>query len=166
MSAAPKRPPKSKVKPKPAKKPVGRPSLYSDKLATKILDLISDGASLRSICKMKGMPSRMTIITWLSDPERAEFLTKYARAREWQGDVADDRIQEIVDGVLKGKIDPHAARVAIGGLTWRASKLKPKVYGDRQQLEHSGPNGAPIQHVISKIIIEPVDAPKPQRDDT
>ena len=38
-----------------------------------------------------------------------------------------------------------ADRVKISAYQWRAAKLRPKKYGDLQRLEHSGPDGGPIQ---------------------
>ncbi len=35
----------------------------------------------------------------------------------------------------KGKLEPNAGRVAIDALKWVASKLKPREYGDRAQLD-------------------------------
>ena len=35
----------------------------------------------------------------------------------------------------KGELEPNAGRVAIDALKWIASKLKPREYGDRAQLD-------------------------------
>ena len=57
----------------------GRPSLYSDELAEKIVELIADGYSERQIEAMEGMPSRRTMLRWKE--ERPEFCRLSARAR-------------------------------------------------------------------------------------
>ena len=36
---------------------------------------------------------------------------------------------------MEGKIKPDQGRVAIDAIKWTASKLKPKVYGDKQFVE-------------------------------
>lgn len=58
----------------------GRPSLYSDALAEKIVELIEAGYSERQIEAMEGMPSRRTMLRWKD--EHPEFCRLSARARE------------------------------------------------------------------------------------
>jgi hypothetical protein len=40
-------------------------------------------------------------------------------------------MEEIEESVKGGTMDSHAARVVLDSMRWRASKLAPKVYGDR-----------------------------------
>ncbi len=113
---------------------MGRPSIYSDELAQSILDRLAEGESLRMICDADEMPNRSTVARWLDGDEI--FATKYARVREVQGDFMDDLILETAN-----KCTPETApadRVKIDAYKWRASKLAPKRYGDKQQVEHSG----------------------------
>ncbi|HAH2556697.1 TPA: hypothetical protein GF725_10090 [Escherichia coli] len=42
----------------------GRPTKYSEKLATQIILLVSEGCSLRKISKMPGMPSYPAMMRW------------------------------------------------------------------------------------------------------
>ena len=42
--------------------------------------------------------------------------------------------QKVIDGYL----EPNASRVAIDALKWSASKLKPREYGDRSQVDMKG----------------------------
>lgn len=67
-----------------------------------------------------------------------EFLDQYTRAKEEGAEAYADKIASVADGALSGEYDPQAARVAMDGYKWTASKLKPKKYGDRQHIEHSG----------------------------
>lgn len=119
---------------------VGRPSSYTEDVSTSILDLIALGQSLRSICERSDMPDRTTVIRWLGKHD--EFAARYARARELQADAMDDLILDTAEAT--DHTNHQASRVKIDAYKWRASKLKPKVYGDRTQLEHSGPGGGPI----------------------
>lgn len=104
----------------------GRPSSYSTELATRICSYIADGKSLRTICRADDMPSIEAVRLWLASNQ--EFLAQYARAREESADVAAEEIIEIADNP---DIDPNARRVMIDARKWIASKLKPKRYGDR-----------------------------------
>lgn len=81
-----------------------------------------------------------TVFNWLGDETKKEFLEQYARAKEEAADALADDIQDISDKVLKKEYDPQAARVAMDGKKWIASKLKPKRYGDKLEVDnhHSG----------------------------
>lgn len=109
----------------------GRPSLYSQELADKICSLIAEGYSLRKICDMEGMPTKETVRVWLRDENKASFTAQYARARDEQADHYADEITEIADT----EEDPQKARVRIDARKWVASKLKPKKYGDKLDLD-------------------------------
>jgi hypothetical protein len=135
-----------------ARKP-GRPSKYTDELATTICERIAEGESLRRICSADDMPDRKTILRWLAD-ERNGFAAKYAHARNLQAEAMDELIHDIGDGVLTGLYDPHAAKVALGAYQWRASKLAPKKYGDRVAV--AGVEGEPVK---THVTIELVDKP-------
>lgn len=93
---------------------------------------IAEGESLRAICKAKDLPSAETVRVWLSE-DRA-FSAQYARAREDQADFYADEIIEIADSTS----DPNKARVQIDARKWKASKLQPKKYGDKIDVNHSG----------------------------
>lgn len=112
----------------------GRPSSYSEDLADSICEQLASGQSLRQICDQPGMPHRITVIRWQESNE--DFATKCARAREEQADYMDDLILEVANNCTPETA--QADRVKISAYQWRASKLKPKKYGDKQQVEHTG----------------------------
>ncbi len=121
----------------------GRPSLYSEELTDRICNRIADGDSLRKICEADDMPDRETVSRWLANEDHRAFAAKYARAREAQADLMDEEILEVARA---SKPETAASdRVKVLAFQWRASKLKPKVYGDRIQQEVSGPGGGPIK---------------------
>jgi len=90
---------------------------------------IQTGRSLRQVCADDGMPDIRTVTRWLVSD--ADFAHKYARARMAQADVLFDRMEAVEEAVSAGTMDSHAARVVLDSMRWRASKLAPKVYGDR-----------------------------------
>ena len=114
----------------------GRPSEYTQEIANIICDRLSDGKSLKSICEMEDMPSKVTVYNWLDSNK--EFLNKYTRAKEDSSDALADDIQDIADKVLDGTYSPNAARVAMDGKKWIAAKLKPKKYGDKLDVTTNG----------------------------
>lgn len=99
-------------------------------IQSKVCQGIASGKSLRKVCEEdNSLPTKETIRVWLI--EDAGFSAQYARAREEQADFYADEITEIADT----EEDPNKARVRIDARKWAASKLKPKVYGDRLTLD-------------------------------
>ncbi len=127
----------------------GRPSSYTKEIGTAICERLALGQALTTICADDAMPPYGTVLRWRT--EREDFREMYARAREDQADTLVDEILEAVradtDRDEFGRVDGgavQAKRLMVDALKWRASHLKPKVYGDKVQQEHSGPDGGPI----------------------
>lgn len=146
-----------------APKKMGRPTLFTDKLAALICQRLADGESLRSICASDSMPHRNTVMVWLG--EREHFQGQYARAREMQADLYAAEVVEIADRTLpavkrtikgKGKTrtveEQHGdaverSRLMMDARKWYASKLAPKKYGEK--LAVSGDDdGAPLTVLV------------------
>jgi hypothetical protein len=125
---------------------MGRPSDYSQELADVICAQLSDGKSLRSICRQESMPSTTTIFNWLRTNE--PFLEQYARAKEESADALADDMLEIADDLSE---EAQSRRVRVDTRKWIASKLKPKKYGDKLELagDPKSPLGVVIQATIS-----------------
>jgi hypothetical protein len=128
---------------------MGRPSTFTPELGLAICSAISSGASLRSVSEMPGMPDRGTVLGWTET--HPDFCRQYARACDERGHwLAEDALR-IADGPVRiagGKMDAAAVqdkRVRVDTRRWFASKLAPKVYGDRVAAEVSGPGGGPVQ---------------------
>ena len=119
---------------------------YTAELAEEICERIAIGESLRTICKDEHIVAAKTVDHWLS--EREDFRKQYARARERQ---AEHYAQEIID---IADTDPDAARARnrIAARQWYASKLKPKVYGDK--VLHTGDDDSPVLVRIERVIVD------------
>ena len=61
-----------------------RQSAYTEKMAAEICARISNGRSLRSVCRDEDMPAQATVFKWLA--AQPSFVEQYARAREAQAD--------------------------------------------------------------------------------
>lgn len=134
---------------------MGRPTGFTQEIAAAICSRIADGESLRSICRDESMPSKSTVFDWLAADEHANFRTKYALAREAQADALFDDMIDIADD---GRNDWMEKRNADGDnigwqengealrrsdlriktRQWMASKLQPKKYGDKLDLNVDG----------------------------
>lgn len=119
---------------------IGRPSIYSEETADRVLDGLAEGKSLVEVCSDPDLPSVRTIMQWAADNE--EFSQRYVRAREAQAEVMDDKILTAAE---KAKDDPQAARVQIDAYKWRAAKLAPKKYGDATTIKHADADGEKIE---------------------
>jgi hypothetical protein len=119
---------------------MGRPSTFTQDIADEICERILEGESLRHVCAENAMPNRSTVLRWLDENE--DFAAKYARARELQGDYMDDLILEAA--AETDSENAPAQRVRIDAYKWRASKLKPKRYGDKTLVGSDPDNPLPV----------------------
>ncbi|GLI92995.1 terminase small subunit protein [Methylocystis echinoides] len=116
---------------------------FTEEIAEELCERLSEGESMRQICRDDHLPNRRTVERWMA--ERPDFAASIARAREGQADCLHDDMAEIEGEIRRGELDPQAARVIIWSKQWRASKLAPKKYGDKVQAEMTGKDGGPIE---------------------
>lgn len=117
----------------------GRPSLYSEKLVDEICEKIAtSNKGLHTILsENEGFPSFSTVFNWLSQPDKKYFLDKYTHARELQAEFLADEMIKIAEHTeedhtaFTGANVVQRDRLRIETRKWIASKLKPKVYGDK-----------------------------------
>lgn len=139
---------------------MGRHSEFTQEIANKICNRLADGESLRTICKDEDMPSRETVRLWLADERYKSFLGQYARAREEQ---ADHYFEESIDIADNGSNDwmeqndpenpgfrlngehVQRSRLRVDIRKWAASKLAPKKYGDKLDMNLGGQPENPVK---------------------
>lgn len=126
----------------------GRPSGYTEELSDIICERLCDGESLKSICSEEGMPSRSMVFRWIAKHD--DFRDRYAQAKQEQAEALADDIISIADETFNDQVmDANGnertnneaiqrSRLRVDARKWVAAKLKPKKYGDRQHVEHSG----------------------------
>jgi len=126
----------------------GRPSDYTEEIATTICDRIAEGESLRGICRDDDMPSKVSVWRWLN--KHPDFCSRYAQARDAQAEGYGEEIVALAD-----EIPTHAsheeisrAKLRVDARKWVASRLLPGKYGRTSKVEHSGPEGGPIEHRV------------------
>ena len=106
-----------------------------------IFSEVGSGKSLRSALDKREISYDSFYRLIDSDKQLAE---QYARARRHQAESNQGRITAVVDSVLKGDVDPNAARVAIDALKWNAARMHPAIYGDKVQTQITGAEGGPV----------------------
>lgn len=153
--------PKAKPNQSKAKKPAapakpGRPSSYSDAVADVICARVAGGEALYKICQEPEMPCLTAVYSWLRRNEA--FAQNYARAKEDLADTMASRIQAIVEEApavsMDGKVDSgwvQYQRLKVDTLKWQAGKLKPKVYGDKIDLNHGNQPENPLTVLLQQV---------------
>src|SRR3954470_5518267 len=97
-------------------------SMYTSALADTICERLSEGESLRSICRDPGMPTEGAVRAWARE-NRDGFASRYRLARELQLEFWADQIVEIADASAS---DPRDRQVRIDTRKWLMSKLGPR----------------------------------------
>jgi hypothetical protein len=120
------------------KKSRGRPTLYSKQICDEVCNRLAHGETLRSILADDHLPDRSQIYRWLDEYE--EFRDQYAQARVKQ---ADYYAEMIVDEAFSSN-DAAIGRLRMDALKWASSKLAPKKYGDKVEVEQTGNNSVSL----------------------
>lgn len=128
----------------PARKPRIRPT-YSPAIAEEICRRLAEGEGLRAICRDEHMPTESTVRGWYVDDYQG-FAAQYARARDIGLEVMAEETIEIADDsgldVVMTENGPrpdgeaiNRAKLRVDTRKWLLSKLAPKRYGDRLQVD-------------------------------
>lgn len=131
-----------------------------------ICERIANGESLRQICDDEDMPACSTVFAWLGAD--ADFSEQYARAREAQADAIFDDILSIADDARNDWMERKNAdgenigwaengeairrsQLRIEARKWMAGKLKPKKYGEKLDVEHTGKVDLTVEGLLDRI---------------
>lgn len=133
---------------KPTGRPEGRPPYpYTNEIADEICETIAiSHRGIDYLCQQNPhWPSRDIILRWrLNNPE---FRTKYAEAKRQQIDtLIDDTLNIAYNSAQDADVNDNGkvvmnseyvarSRLKIDTIKWLASKLAPKIYGDKIQSE-------------------------------
>lgn len=133
---------------------IGRPSDYTEELATAICARIAGGESLRSICKEPKMPNRSTVHLWLLDKEKKGFSDQYELSCNIRAENMFDELTEIADdgsndfmektlesGDTMEVLRPEhiqRSRLRVDTRKWYLSKVLPKKFGDKTDITTDG----------------------------
>ena len=118
----------------------GRPSTYTEEMGNLICDKLTEGMSVRKMCKMDGFPNPSTIYVWID--RFPEFAERYARAREA---ATEDMLEDILEIADDADLDVQEKRVRIDTRKWAMGKLKPKKYGEKTTHEVGNKDGETLK---------------------
>ena len=130
----------------------GRPTTYTSEIAERVCKEVSDGRTLRAVCRQLEIPES-TVREWVLD-NREGFSAHYARAKELQVEAWADELREIADDgsndwmtierrdgkefEVENKEVVNRSRLRVDTLKWLMSKITPRKYGDKIETQHSG----------------------------
>ena len=123
--------------------------LYTRELADEICRRISEGESLRSICRDPDIPVSEGAVRAWSREDRDGFAVRFQIARDLQLDGWSDLIVDLAD---RQDLDPRDRAIRIDTRKWLMSKLAPKRYGER--LLHASDPENPIQVLHQQISLD------------
>lgn len=149
----------------------GRPSLYTEELAARICERLARGESLRSVCRDDDMPDERRVREWATNKDHP-FSPHYAEARRVGYERMADELLDIADDgsndwMMRNEGDNEGwrlngehfqrSRLRVDTRKWLLSKMLPKVYGDKQQMEHTGADGGPVRMIteVRRVIVRP-----------
>jgi hypothetical protein len=139
---------------------MGRPSEYSDAVAAEILERLSEGQSLRTICSDDRLPHRSTIFRWLA--ARPDFAAGYAYAKEMGCElIAETALEEALAAT---PATAQVERLRWDARRWHVSKLHPRRFGDKVQAELSGRNGSAVKLQAVPTMMVPTQVAQAVRD--
>lgn len=116
------------------KRPVGRPSLYSQAVADEICRRMIEGENMSKICKDPRMPGRYTVYSWFE--KYPDFRTRCACAREGLADFLLDKLEDMAEETTE--LNVNSMKVKISTAQWRAQKMAPRLYGNNVITEVTG----------------------------
>jgi len=123
----------------------GRPTTYTPELAKYVCDMIAThDCGLSKLTQMyEKFPDKSTIYLWMH--AHSEFSHQYLEARKSQACVLADSMLDIADNIGTFEDKEGVERIDSGILgkakldyevrKWHASKMAPKIFGDKQQIE-------------------------------
>jgi hypothetical protein len=122
---------------------------YTRDLADTICIRMTEGESLRAICRDVGMPSEGAVRGWaVRDVEG--FGERYRAARLLLMDYWADQIVDIADD---GTLDPRDRQIRRTGVRqWIMSKVSPRRYGER--LLHAGDPENPLRVMHQQVSLD------------
>lgn len=137
------------------KKPTGPipPYEWTAEVEAEIFERVARGEAIRNIC---GVGRDDWLPSWATFRKRViaddEFATRYARAKDAKADAIFDEVLTIADQSTPETV--AVDRLRIDARKWMAGKLRPKVYGDKQEIDHTSSDGSmgPTRIIIEAAI--------------
>ena len=122
-------------------RPIGRPTLYRPELCDQIIEAMGEGLSLEAAASACGIGPR-TVFTWQNQHDEFRQAVEEGRTKAllfWER-----------RAIALSKGESGNAAVITLGLKNRSRAASG--WHDAQRLEHSGPDGGPIQQQVTRTL--------------
>jgi hypothetical protein len=137
----------------------GRQLTYDQETAHAICVRLARGETLRAICRDEEFPPESTVRTWALENIEG-FAARYTLARQLGLDAMADQLLELADDgsgditydaqgnrLVNGE-HINRSRLRIDTRKWYLSKLAPKRYGEKVDVNVGGQDGSPVATVV------------------
>lgn len=146
--------PKKKTSPSKTNKPKhpgGRPTIFTQELANRICHLIyTHSWGIKRLCEFyEDIPDRTTIREWRV--HNKEFSAQYVLAKTTQIDFLAEDIIDISDCCAADPGSVAKARLMSDNRKWYVSKLAPKIYGDKLQIDQKEDENNDLRDQIKEL---------------
>ncbi len=119
------------------KKKIGRPCTYDYELCVEVCCQVAEGQNIKKVLKSKEKyPSFQTWCNWKR--ENDELFDLYTRSIQDKAESEDEEIDNVIEDLKNGLIDPSAARLIIDTKKWKMSKYYPKMFGNKIDMTTGG----------------------------
>ena len=142
---------------------------YSEEVVSAIFARIAQGESVVSICSDPKMPAQSAFYKWMDS--KPELVERYACARKSQANTIFDKMLNVAEtteiGITK-KIKPEGEEITEGDMLghrklkidtykWILSKLEPKKYGEKIDIDMTADVTNRNIQVVTKDKVDPDD---------
>jgi len=156
--------------------PEGRPTMFDEAMADKVLEHLATGGAMRTFMEMDGYPYPCTVYRWLF--RYPKFRDNYLEARnigmfamgEDMFDIADDGANDYMEKLDK---DGQAAgwrengetvqrsRLRVQTRQWYMERMNARHFGDKKQVKHEVDEDSVLSGIL-KSVSGATLRPKPQ----
>jgi hypothetical protein len=124
---------------------------YKYEICLEICEEVAEGKNIMTILEEnERFPSWSTFRRWKRDNE--ELRTLYINSQQDKAEALEKEMDDYRNMLLLKEIDPATYNTLVQTLKWKMAKFYPKVFGDKQQIDHSNTDGTLKQAFTFEVI--------------
>lgn len=123
--------------------PKPRVNYRTPAIAKRLIEGLSDGVTMRALCRQEGMPNWRTVYDWMRDDP--DFAAEVAHARDLGYEALAEDIFDIADGTKAISEHVQVSKLRIDTRLKLLACWSPKRYGTKQTLDVGNKEGEKLQ---------------------